>query len=96
MQMHRKHLWIMLACCLIPLAGLAAIWILRIPANNVLFFGLILLCPLLHLIMMRRMMHGKGPTGAGHQADGHAHGDQPVPVTDKAGRSELAGAGENR
>lgn len=42
----------MLVCCLVPLAGLAAIWQIQVPGSNVVFFGLILLCPLLHLLMM--------------------------------------------
>ena len=71
MHMTKKHLLLMLACCLIPLAGLVAIWASRIPANNVLYFGLILLCPLLHLLMMRGMLgHNHGDAGAGKVVDG--------------------------
>jgi len=55
--MTRKHYLIMLACCLIPLAALAAIFVFKIPANSVIFVGLILLCPALHLLMMRNMGH---------------------------------------
>jgi hypothetical protein len=67
--MQKKHVWMMLACCLIPLAGLAAIWVFKIPANNVLYFGLVLLCPLMHLLMMRGMgNHNHGETGADHPA----------------------------
>ena len=62
--MKSKHMLIMLACCLIPLAGFAAISIFKIPANNVLTFGLVLLCPLGHLLMMKYMMPG------------HQHGDE--------------------
>jgi hypothetical protein len=49
------HLLLMLLCCLIPLAGIAAIAFFRIPASSVLYFGLVLLCPLMHLFMMRSM-----------------------------------------
>jgi len=57
MTMTKKHMLIMLACCLIPLAALAAIAIFNIPANTVIYFGILLLCPLLHFAMMRSMGH---------------------------------------
>ena len=58
----KRHIWIMLLCCLIPIAGIAAISIFKIPANTVLYFGLLLLCPLAHFFMMGRMgrHHGNG------------------------------------
>lgn len=70
MNMNKKHALIMLACCLIPLAGLAAIFVFKIPANSVIFVGLILLCPALHLLMMKGMMNHDhaGPDHAAHHA----------------------------
>ncbi len=62
--MTKKHILVMLACCLIPLAALAAIFVFNIPANSVVFFGVLLLCPALHLLMMRNM---------GHDHAGHDH-----------------------
>jgi hypothetical protein len=64
-----KHTLLMLACCLIPLAALAVIYVFDLPINSVLYFGVILLYPLLHFVMMRGMM------GHDHQqADHRQHG----------------------
>jgi len=55
--MKKSHLLLMLLCCLIPLAGIAAILLFRIPTSTVLYFGLVLLCPLMHILMMGTMRH---------------------------------------
>jgi len=57
--MKKSHLWIMILCCLIPIIGLAAIYLFNVPVGNVLFFGLILLCPVSHLLMMKYMGHNQ-------------------------------------
>lgn len=46
------HLWLMLLCCLIPVAAFSAIFIFGVPVNSVVLVGLALLCPLLHFGMM--------------------------------------------
>ena len=55
--MKKSHMWIMVLCCLIPIAGLVAVAFFKIPLDNVLFYGLVLLCPLSHLLMMKFMGH---------------------------------------
>lgn len=52
-----KHQLIMVACCLIPLAILAVLWAIGV-SENYLVFGVILLCPILHIVMMRGMHKG--------------------------------------
>ena len=54
-----KHGLIMLLCCLVPIAVLAIMWAAGV-SSNYLFFGVVLLCPILHLVMMTRMNRGKG------------------------------------
>ncbi len=51
--MTKKHLLIMLACCLIPVAALLAIFVFNIQLNIVLLIILVLVCPLSHLLLMK-------------------------------------------
>ena len=55
--MKKSHIWMMILCCLIPVAGLVAVYFFKIPLSNVLLYGMILLCPLSHLLMMKFMGH---------------------------------------
>jgi hypothetical protein len=59
-SMNRKHVVLMLLCCLIPIGILAAVVLLRIPLGSVLTFALVLACPLAMLLMMRTMGHDHG------------------------------------
>ncbi len=63
--MSKKHVLIMIACCLIPLAAVIAIFLFKIPVSKVFLFGLFLLCPLSHFFMMGTMGHG--------DHEGHEH-----------------------
>ncbi|MEW5956682.1 MAG: DUF2933 domain-containing protein, partial [Chloroflexota bacterium] len=44
-------------CCLIPIGALGAILLFNIPVSTVLLVGIFLLCPLLHLWMMKGLGH---------------------------------------
>lgn len=52
-----KHTLIMVLCCLIPLVILGVLWAIGI-SGSYLILGVILLCPLLHIVMMRGMHKG--------------------------------------
>jgi len=66
MNMSKKHTIIMLACCLVPIAGLVLIAFFKIPVSTVLLGAMILICPLSHLLMIAFM----GPDHDAHQPTG--------------------------
>ena len=49
-----KHTLIMALCCLIPLVILAVLWTGGV-SSGYLILGVLLLCPILHIVMMRGM-----------------------------------------
>ena len=49
---------LMLACCLIPIAGIAIIGALAIPITSLVQVALVLMCPLMMLFVMRGMGQG--------------------------------------
>jgi uncharacterized membrane protein len=55
--MTKKHIFIMLACCLFPIAIFGASLILKISVNTVLLLALVLVCPLSHLLLMKYLGH---------------------------------------
>ena len=81
--MNKKHALIMVACCLIPIAGFALVSLFDIPLKSVFYFAMILFCPLSHLLMMKYMGHG-----ADHQhgeLKDHAH-HEAIPQISKSGK----------
>ncbi len=58
-----KHTLIMVLCCLIPLVILGVLWAIGV-STGYLILGVVLLCPLLHLVMMRGMHKGGGNNGS--------------------------------
>lgn len=68
--MKRKHLLIMLLCCL-PVIGLLVAYLLGAPLGSGGFLVFLLLCPLMHLFLMR---------GMGHD---HDHAQKPTEETNK-------------
>jgi hypothetical protein len=53
--MSKKHMLVMLACCLLPIGALAAIALFKIPVSTVVYGVIMLVCPLSHILMMKFM-----------------------------------------
>jgi hypothetical protein len=62
-----KHALLMLACCLIPLALIVGLPATGLNLGGVAPFLMLLLCPLMHIFMMRGMGHDHGK----HDEPGH-------------------------
>ncbi|KAB2947697.1 MAG: hypothetical protein MPEBLZ_02721 [Candidatus Methanoperedens nitroreducens] len=52
-----KHTLMMVLGCIIPLLFLGILWVAGV-SQNILSFGILLLCPIMHLLMMKNMKHG--------------------------------------
>ena len=64
--MTKKHLLLMLACCLLPFGLIVAIATLAIPTSGFTTTVIALMCPLMMLLMMFGMRHDHGEH-QGHQ-----------------------------
>ncbi len=51
--MTRKHTILMLFMCLIPILGISALAFFEVQVNTLVWVGLLALCPLSHILMMR-------------------------------------------
>ncbi len=75
--MKKSHIWLMILCCLIPIAAITAVYLFNIPLSSVLLYGFVLLCPLSHLLMMRSMGHDHSSTETHSQHQHHV--GSPIP-----------------
>lgn len=76
-SMSSKHMMIMMLCCLIPLAGFFLVSVFGLSLSSLGTIALVLLCPLLHILMMRGMggRHSEG------QPSCHETKSEPAPAT---------------
>ena len=74
--MKKSHMWLMLLCCLIPAIGLTAVFAFKVPVSSVLLYGMVLLCPLSHILMMSFMGHDHEPADNAPHAQRGAHQHQ--------------------
>ena len=80
--MKKSHMWMMILCCLIPVAGLAAVYFFQIPLSKVVFFGIMLICPISHLLMMKFMGHDHSSPEQ-HSQHQHHSGAVTAPAREK-------------
>lgn len=80
--MSKKHTILMVLCCVVGIGAILAVTAFRVPVNNVLLVGLLLLCPLSHILMMGMMgkEHNHGSEG---MPDHSHHGQPPIDASSK-------------
>lgn len=67
--MNRKSmLWFMLLGCIVPIAVVVMLPVFNVKLGNSLWWIIILLCPIAHIIMMGGM-HGHGTTHMVHDSE---------------------------
>jgi hypothetical protein len=76
--MKKSHMYLMLLCCLIPVVALTLVYFFKIPLNTVLLYGMVLLCPLSHILMMRFMGHDHS---SAEQHAEHQHHTSSLPAS---------------
>ena len=92
----RNMRWIMIACCLIPLAAIFILPAVGVNLGNSLWILMIIICPLSHLLMMRGMhdhdrMEKRGDSKPGDvrpvESDDRVGGQFPILDRDKSNSS---------
>ena len=79
---HKYHGLIMLLCCLVPILLIAALPLLKGSSSSLkslLGFGIFLLCPLMHIFMMKKI-HENIKTSKTHTEDHHSHDKPHLPA----------------
>lgn len=54
---NHRHTLMMILGCLMPLVILGILWFAGV-SQSILSFGILLLCPIMHFVMMKNMKHG--------------------------------------
>lgn len=94
-----KHLLIMLACCLVPLALILAVSIfgLSLGALTPLIpYALALMCPLMMIFMMKGMLQGSGSEHAHHHTAAPPAPNAPIAETRPGGIASAAPQGQDQ
>lgn len=64
-----KHWVIMIACCAIPMAVLLAVYVFKVGLGTLGLFAVMLMCPLIHIFMMKGMMGHQHKTADAESKD---------------------------
>lgn len=83
-SMSKKHAILMVVCCLVGIGAAAAVFLFKVPTNNVLVFGMLLMCPLSHFLMMGMM--GRHSHGEGESQETHSHHPPTLPAPKELGK----------